>query len=63
MLRHQNMAGIAAIHNALRNIDSGAGNVSLLIKIGDFVNRTAVDAHAHGKLWMAPQCFGNLDRA
>ena len=29
VLRHQNVTGIAAIHDALGDVDSGAGNISV----------------------------------
>ena len=52
VLRHQNVTGVTAIHDALGDVDSGAGNVRLLVQIGDFVNRTTVDAHADPDLGM-----------
>ena len=57
------MAGIAAIHHALSNVDSGSGNVRLLVEIGHFIDRTAVNSHADAKFWMVPQRFGNFDGA
>ena len=46
VLRHQNVTGVTAIHDALSDVDAGAGNVRLLVQIGDFVDRTTVNAHA-----------------
>src|SRR5947209_191575 len=41
----KNMSGITAIHHSLRDVNSGAGNISLLIQIADFVNGSAVNTH------------------
>jgi hypothetical protein len=43
--RQKNMPGIAAIHHALRNIDSRTGYVRFLINIRDSVDGTAVNSH------------------
>jgi hypothetical protein len=63
VLRNQNVAGIAAIHHALSNVDSGSGNVRLLVEIGHFVDRTAVNSHANTKFRMIPERVANLNRA
>ena len=52
MFRYQNVAGVTAIHDALGDVDAGAGNVRLLVQIGDFVYWTTVDAHADADLGM-----------
>ena len=52
VLRNQDLAGIAAIHHALSDVDSGSGNVRLLVEIGHLVDRTAVNSHADADLWM-----------
>ena len=46
------MTGVAAIHDALGDVDPSAGNIRLLVQIGDFVNRTTMDAHADPDLGM-----------
>ena len=46
------MTGVPAIHDALRDVDSRAGNIGLFVQIGDFVNRTAVNSHADAKFGM-----------
>ena len=54
---NKNVSGIAAIHHPLRDVDAGAGDVCLLVQIGDFVDRPAVNAHAHaqfGMIFLAP---------
>ena len=63
VVRNQDVAGIAAIHHALSNVDSGSGNVRLLVEIGHLVDRTAVNTHADAKFRMIPQRVGNLNRA
>jgi hypothetical protein len=50
--REKNVAGITAIHHPLRDIDPRSGNVCLLVQISDFIDRTAVNAHAHAKFGM-----------
>ena len=60
MFRNEDVTGIAAIHDALGDVDPGAGNVRLLVQIGDFVNRTTVDAHAHPNLGMTLECLGDF---
>ena len=52
VLRHQNVTGVTAIHDALGDVNAGAGNIRLLVQVGDFVNRTTVDAHADPDLGM-----------
>ncbi len=53
VLRHKNVTGVPAIHDALGDIDAGAGNVCLLVQIGDFVDRTTVNTHANLDFGMA----------
>ena len=52
VLRHENVTGVTAIHDALGDVDAGAGNVRLFVQIGDFVDGTTVDAHADPDLGM-----------
>ena len=47
MTGKKNVTGIAAIHHALRDVNSRAGNIGLLVQIADFIHRTAVNAHTH----------------
>jgi hypothetical protein len=57
----KNMPGIAAIHHALRNIDSRTGYVRFLIYIRDSVDRTAVNSHPQQDLRMILQGSTNLE--
>ena len=45
VLRHENVTGVTAVHDALGDVDAGAGNVRLFVQIGDFVHGTTVDTH------------------
>jgi hypothetical protein len=45
VLRQKNMPRIAAIHHALRHIDSRSGDVGFLVNIDDSVDRPAVNSH------------------
>src|SRR5690349_9589448 len=45
MFGKENVSGIAAIHHPLRDVDSSAGNVRLLVEISDFINGSAMNAH------------------
>ena len=46
----KDVACIATIHYALGDIDSAPGKVRPIVDIGDFVYRTAVNAHAQAKI-------------
>ena len=41
------MAGIAAAHDALGDVDSGSGRVRSVVDIRNTANRTAVNSHAY----------------
>ena len=56
----KDVSGIAAIHHSLRDVDAGAGNVGLLVQISDFIDRTAVNSHAHAKFGMIFQRLANF---
>src|SRR5262245_17168526 len=60
VLRHQDMTGVTAIHDALGDVDPRTGNVRLLVQVGDFVDRTTVDTHAHPNLGMTLECPGDF---
>ncbi|MEO7168360.1 MAG: hypothetical protein ABI016_15175 [Chthoniobacterales bacterium] len=45
MLRKQDVPGVAAVHHSLRDVDSGAGHVDPLVRVGDLVDRSAVNSH------------------
>ena len=55
MFRHQNVTRVAAIHHALRHVDSSARNVRAIAHVGDLIHGTAVDSHPNGKFGMAAQ--------
>jgi hypothetical protein len=59
--RQKNVSGIAAIHDALRQIDSRTGYVRFLIYIRDSVNRTAVNSHPQQDLRVILQGSANLE--
>ena len=46
-LESKNVAGITAIHDSLCDVDASAGDIGLLVQVGDFANRSAVNAHSH----------------
>ncbi len=51
--REQNVPSVAAIHNALRHGDAGAGHIRALVYIHNFIDRSAVNAHANRKFGRA----------
>ena len=51
-LGQENVAGIATIHHPLRHIDAGAGHVGAFIRVHDFVDRSAMNAHPELQLRM-----------
>ncbi len=57
------MAGVTAIQHPLGDIHTGAGDIDALIYVRDFVDRSAVHAHAHLHLQMGPQRFGDFQGA
>src|ERR1700758_828394 len=58
----KNMAGVAAIHHPLRDIDSRSSNIGSIVDVRDFVDRAAVDAHAEAERGLS-QAACNLDCA
>src|SRR5437763_2881645 len=62
MLGEQNVTGITAIHYPLRDVDSGSGDIRLLIEITDFIDRAAVNPHAHPQFGMTFEFPANFDR-
>jgi len=60
--RQKNMPGIAAIHHALRNIDSRTGYVRFLIYIRNSVDWAAVNSHPQLEARMILQRSANLQR-
>ena len=63
VLREKDVPGVAAIHHPLRHVDAGPGDVGAPAHVGHFADRSAVNAHAHGKFRVLPERFGDLQRA
>ena len=59
----QNVSGVATIHHALRDVNSGAGDVGPFAYIDNSAHRTAVHTHAQLQLRMFLECSTNLQRA
>jgi len=60
---HENMAGIAAIHHALRDVDAYAGDVFAPVCILHMMDRAAVDSHPHWQTRLRTQSSANLQGA
>src|SRR5438874_6072476 len=60
---HENMAGIAAIHHSLRDVDAYAGNVFAPVGILHMIDRTAVDSHPYWQTRLRAQSLANLQGA
>src|SRR6202011_2712483 len=58
--REKNMSGVAAIHDALGDVDAGPGDVRPLIYVGHSVDRSAVNAHANLQFGVILQRLCNL---
>src|SRR5215472_15136310 len=48
-LRQKNVAGVTAVHDPLRYVDSSSCDVRALIYIRNFADRSAMKAHPHAK--------------
>ena len=57
------MASVAAIHDALRDVDASASNVGLFVQISDFINWATVNSHADLQFGMLLEFFANFQRA
>ena len=42
----QNVAGIAAVHHSLGQVDPGAGYIAAVVDIKHLIDRPAINAHA-----------------
>src|SRR6187397_2471912 len=60
---HENVAGIAAIHHSLRDIDSYASDVLAPICILYMMDRAAVNSHPHRQTRLRAQSSANLSSA
>jgi hypothetical protein len=63
MFRDQDVSSISTVHYPLRDVDSGAGNVCILIHVDDLVYRSAVNSHSQLNVWTASQRLADLQRA
>lgn len=63
MVRKQNVTGVAAIHDTLHDIDSGACDIGAIVHVGYLVDRTTVNAHSKVDVRTALQCSTNLQCA
>ena len=60
---HENMAGVAAIHHSLRDVDAYAGDVFAPVCILHMMDRAAVDSHPHWQTRLRAQSLANLQGA
>ncbi len=60
---HENMAGVAAIHHSLRDVDAYAGDVVAPVCILHMMDRAAVDSHPHRQARLRAQGSANLQGA
>src|SRR5438874_1609246 len=51
-VREQDMAAVSRVHHALRNIDTAAGDVEVLVDIADSIDRARVQAHSQLQMRM-----------
>ena len=63
VLGEKNVPGVTAIHHPLRHVDAGPGEFGAPTHVGHLTHRSAVNAHAHRKLRMFLQRFGDLESA
>ena len=57
------MAGIAATHHTLSDINTGPSYIPLSTYVRDFIHRAAVNTHSHCKLGMLLELLANLHGA
>ena len=60
--RKQNVTGIAAIHDALRDINSRARDVRAVVHIRGLAHGTAMNSHSHFDFWICSQRRADLQR-
>ncbi len=63
MLGQKNVSRVPAIHDPLRQVDTGPRNVRPIVHVGNAAYWTAVDSHAHLQFRMAPERITSLHRA
>src|SRR5438128_11814022 len=57
---HENMAGVAAIHHSLRDVDAYAGDVFAPVGILHMMDRAAVDSHPYRQTRLRTQGLANF---
>src|SRR5262245_61072411 len=63
MFGKENMTGIATRHDPLRNVNSCAGEIGLIIYIRDWIDWAAVNTHAQFELRTALQFLADFEGA
>src|SRR5438094_2439841 len=63
VLGEEDVPGVTAIHDPLRHVDAGPGDVGPPAYVGHLTHRSAVNAHAHGKFRVLQERFCDLQRA
>src|SRR4026209_859194 len=63
MFGQENMSGIAARHDPLRNVNSCSGEIGLIIYIRDRIDWPAMNTHAQFELWTALQFLADFEGA
>ena len=51
-LRQQDVPGVGTIHDALRRVHPGAGDVRAIVHIRHRIDRSAVNSHPHADMRM-----------
>src|SRR5260370_4501707 len=57
------MSGVPAIPHSLADVDSGPGNIHLVIDINHLVDRAAVNSHPYLDMRMTVQSLTDFERA
>src|SRR6476469_3580185 len=63
MLGDKNVSGVSAIHDPLRHVDAGTGEIGMAIHIYHPADRTAVHAHSNLQAWMRLERATDFNRA
>src|SRR5438105_2408482 len=57
------MSGVPAIHHSLADIDSGPGDIHLVIEINHLIDRAAVNSHPQLDMRLTAQRLTDFERA
>src|SRR5262245_7107197 len=63
MFGEENVSGIAAVHDALCNINSSSSEIGLIVHICEWIYRSTVNTHSYFEFRMALQRLADLQRA